>query len=52
MSKKTERKPDDPEQSKRFIATAEKVGATEEILERALKPIAEKRVSPKPIRRP
>jgi hypothetical protein len=42
MAKKQERKPDDPEQSKRFIETAEKVGADDaEALGRALKRIGE-----------
>lgn len=38
---RTERKPDNPEQSKRFIETAEQVGADDEkALERAFKRIA------------
>jgi hypothetical protein len=43
-------KPDDPKQSKRFIETAEQVGATDdEALERAFKKIipTSKRPSPK-----
>jgi hypothetical protein len=41
MSKQPKRKPDDPEQSKRFIETAEEVGADDaEALERAFKRIA------------
>jgi len=40
-------KPDDPEQSKQFIETAEEVGATDdEALERAFKKI----VQPRPIK--
>lgn len=40
-------KPDDPEQSKRFIETAEEVGATDDkALERALKKIARSEVRP------
>jgi hypothetical protein len=40
MPRKPAPKPDDPEQSKRFIETAEKVGADdEEALERAFKKI-------------
>jgi hypothetical protein len=46
-------KPDDPEQSKRFIETAEDVGADTDdaALERALKKVADRKES-KPIRRP
>jgi hypothetical protein len=42
MGRKSAPKPDDPEQSKRFIETAEQVGADrhEEALERAFKKIA------------
>ncbi len=42
MSKKAEPKPDDPEQSKRFLETAEEVGADADdaALERAFKKIA------------
>jgi hypothetical protein len=42
MPRKPTPKPDDPEQSKRFIETAEEVGADsdEEALERAFKKIA------------
>jgi hypothetical protein len=41
MPRKPEPKPDNPEQSKRFIETAEEVGADdEEALERAFKKIA------------
>ena len=42
MARKPARKPDDPEQSKRFIETAEEVGADtdDEALERAFKKIA------------
>jgi hypothetical protein len=42
MTRKTERKPDDPAQSKRFIETAEEVGADgdDKALERALKKVA------------
>ena len=42
MIKKPERKPDNPEQSKRFVETAEEVGADkdEEALERAFKNIS------------
>ena len=42
MPRKTAPKPDDPEQSKRFIETAKEVGADEdaEALERALKKMA------------
>jgi hypothetical protein len=37
MTRKSERKPDDPEQSKRFIETAIEVGAgSEDVLEQAL----------------
>jgi len=50
MKPKAERKPDDPEQSKRFIETAEQVGADdEEVLERAFKRISS---TPKPSSRP
>ena len=42
----TKRKPDDPEQSKRFIETAEQVEADDdEALDRAFKKIAPKRRS-------
>jgi len=48
MPKKQERKPEDPEQSKRFIETAEEVGADdEEALERAFKKIAPEKRDPK-----
>ena len=49
MSRKPTPKPDDPEQSKRFIETAEEVGADDaEALERAFKKIApDKRPSSK-----
>jgi hypothetical protein len=41
MPRKAAPKPDDAEQSKRFIETAEEVGATDDMaLERALKKIA------------
>lgn len=42
MPRKSAPKPDDPEQSKRFIETAEQVGADtdDEALERAFKKIA------------
>ena len=41
MGRKPNPKPDDPEQSKRFIKTAEEVGADDaEALERALKKAA------------
>ena len=41
MGRKPAPKPDDPEQSKRFIETAEEVGADDvEALERAFKKIA------------
>lgn len=44
MGRKPEPKPDDPEQSKRFIETAEEIGADDEdTLERTLKKIAPKR---------
>jgi hypothetical protein len=45
MSRKPAPKPDDPAQSKRFIATAEEVGADgdDEALERALKKIVPKK---------
>ena len=44
MGRKPEPKPDDPEQSKRFIETAEEVGADDEgALERAFKKIAPER---------
>jgi hypothetical protein len=50
MTRKPALKPDDPAQSKRFIATAEEVGADgdDEALERAFKKIipAPKRPSP------
>jgi hypothetical protein len=40
MGRKPNPKPDDPEQSKRFIDTAEEVGATDDAaLERAFKKI-------------
>jgi hypothetical protein len=40
MTRKSEPKPDDPAQSKRFIETADEVGADdEEALERAFKKI-------------
>jgi hypothetical protein len=49
MPRKTATKPDDPAQSKRFIETAEQVGADdEEALERTFKKIAPK--PKKPIR--
>jgi hypothetical protein len=49
---KTKQKPDDPEQSKRFIETAEQVGATDgEALERAFEKLRGDE-KPKPIRRP
>jgi hypothetical protein len=53
MSKKAAPKPDDPEQSKRFIETAEEVGADADdgALERALKKVADSKES-KPTRRP
>jgi hypothetical protein len=53
MPPKSDRKPDDPEQSKRFIETAEEVGADtdDEALERALKKVAARKES-KPISRP
>lgn len=42
-------KPDNSEQSKRFIETAEQVGADDEdAVERALKNIGQKRTAPKP----
>jgi hypothetical protein len=49
MARKAAPKPDDPEQSKRFIETAEEVGADrdDEALERAFKKIAERK-HPKP----
>ena len=50
MGRKPAPKPDDPAQSKRFIETAEEVGATDdEALERAFKKIVpiSKRPSPK-----
>lgn len=45
-------KPDDPEQSKRFIETAEEVGADtdDEALERAFKKIVPDRSNTKPSR--
>jgi len=45
MGRKPAPKPDDPEQSKRFIETAEEVGADtdDEALERAFKKISPKR---------
>jgi hypothetical protein len=55
MSKSSQRtKPEDPEQSKRFLETAEEVGADADdaALERAFKKIAKERESPKTIRRP
>jgi hypothetical protein len=53
MPAKKPLEPDDPVQTKRFLETAEKVGADadDEALERALRKIA-KRETPKPIRRP
>ena len=39
MNKKPERKPDNVEQSKRFIETAEQVGADDDALARAFKKI-------------
>ena len=53
MSRKSKPKPDDPEQSKRFIETAEEVGADtdDDALERAFKKIAPQkpRASGKPV---
>lgn len=44
MPRKPAPKPDDPEESKRFIEDAEKIGADDpEALDRALKKIAEKK---------
>ena len=44
MTKKPDRKPDDPEQSKRFIETAKEVGADDpKALDRALKKVATSR---------
>jgi hypothetical protein len=53
MMQKPKTKPDDPEQSKRFIETAEEVGADADdaALERALKKIAQV-PKPKPIDHP
>jgi hypothetical protein len=52
MGRKPNPKPDDPEQSKRFIDTADDVGADqdEKALERALKKIASRK-NEKPSRR-
>jgi hypothetical protein len=49
MSRKPAPKPDDPEQSKRFIETAEEVGADtdDEALERAFKKILPEKRSAK-----
>jgi hypothetical protein len=49
MPNKSKPKPDDPEQSKRFIETAEEVGADDdpEALERALKKISSKKAASK-----
>jgi hypothetical protein len=47
MPRKPTPKPDDPEESRRFIAAAEKIGADDpDALDRALKKIAEKRRPP------
>jgi hypothetical protein len=47
MGRKPAPKPDDPEQSKRFIETAEEVGAgDEEALERAFKKIVPTKSNP------
>jgi hypothetical protein len=53
MATKTERKPDDPAQYKRFIEAAREAEAdeTEEGADRAFKKIAARK-EPKPIRRP
>lgn len=48
MSKKPERKPDDPEQSKRFIETAKEVGADDpKALDRAFKKVAAQKADKK-----
>lgn len=53
MPRKSAPKPDDAEQSKRFIETAEQAGADDEkTLDRAFKEIAGKRETTKPIHRP
>lgn len=47
MARKSQPKPDDLEQSKRFIKTAEEVGADDDkALERALKKIAPSKAKP------
>jgi hypothetical protein len=46
MPKKPASKPDDAEQSKRFIETAEEIGADDDALERAFKKIASGRRPP------
>jgi hypothetical protein len=50
MPRKPTPKPDDPEQSRRFIETAEEVGANtdDEALERAFKKIAPPKLSRAP----